>query len=223
MDPTGTVPAQVALTIGGRRIELQLAVPTGPMRPRTLLPLLQSLTDTVVGIATDEVRERGEAISCQAGCGACCRQLVPISATDTRHLRDVVNAPPEPQQSAVKARFADALRRFDEAGLLLRLRGLAPMAKDELRSLGLDYFRVGVACPFLEDESCSVHPDRPLACREYLVTSPAANCARPTAETVQCVELPGKVSNVLAGLETTADAPRGKVVPLVLALEWADA
>jgi Fe-S-cluster containining protein len=34
-------------------------------------------------------------------------------------------------------------------------------------------------CPFLEDESCSIHPDRPLVCREYLVTSPAELCAGP--------------------------------------------
>jgi hypothetical protein len=33
------------------------------------------------------------------------------------------------------------------------------------------YFLQGVACPFLEAESCGIHPDRPLACREYLVTS----------------------------------------------------
>ncbi|HEY5241787.1 MAG TPA: YkgJ family cysteine cluster protein [Polyangiaceae bacterium] len=28
-----------------------------------------------------------------------------------------------------------------------------------------------VSCPFLEEESCSIHPDRPPICREYLVTS----------------------------------------------------
>jgi hypothetical protein len=34
-----------------------------------------------------------------------------------------------------------------------------------------------VACPFLEDEACSIHADRPLSCREYLVTSPPELCA----------------------------------------------
>ncbi len=41
------------------------------------------------------------------------------------------------------------------------------------------YFHLGIACPFLEDESCSIHADRPISCREYLVTSPAVNCADP--------------------------------------------
>jgi Fe-S-cluster containining protein len=79
-----------------------------------------------------------------------------------------------------------------------------------------------VACPFLEDESCSIHPDRPIACREYLVTSPAENCARPSAETVRMVPLAGTASNAIAHLGEEPPA-RVRWVPLVLALEWAEA
>ena len=50
------------------------------------------------------VAARGEAISCKAGCGACCRQLVPVSETEAHHLRDVVEAMPEPRRAAVTAR-----------------------------------------------------------------------------------------------------------------------
>ena len=55
-------------------------------------------------------------------------------------------------------------------------------------------------CPFLEEESCSIHPDRPLVCREYLVTSPAELCAGPTQEGVTPVAVP-KVSPAARGLE----------------------
>ena len=59
---------------------------------------------------------------------------------------------------------------------------------------------MGVPCPFLEDESCSIHPERPLVCREYLVTSPAALCAGPTQEGVTPVAVP-KVSMAARGLQ----------------------
>ena len=50
---------------------------------------------------------------------------------------------------------------------------------EERTELAYEYFKHGIACPFLEDESCSIHPDRPMACREYLVSSPAENCRAP--------------------------------------------
>ena len=63
---------------------------------------------------------------------------------------------------------------------------------------------MGVPCPFLEDESCSIHPERPLVCREYLVTSPAALCAGPTQEGVTPVAVP-KVSMAARGLQDEGD------------------
>ena len=43
-----------------------------------------------------------------------------------------------------------------------------------MRILGREYFQLGIPCPFLEEESCSIYHDRPITCREYLVTSPPA-------------------------------------------------
>ncbi|MEO8777051.1 MAG: YkgJ family cysteine cluster protein [Rhodanobacter sp.] len=50
--------------------------------------------------------------------------------------------------------------------MLDRLR--EPARTDEVshRQLGIDYLRQGVACPFLEQESCSIYDERPLACRK---------------------------------------------------------
>jgi Fe-S-cluster containining protein len=213
---SATITANVALTVSGRRLELQMAVPTGPTRPVELLPLFHRITDAFVSAAVEAVTEEGKAISCRAGCGACCRQLVPIAPSEARRLKSLIDELPEPRQVAVRQRFADALGRLGQAGLLDKLRNLATMPKEEHRALGLAYFTAGVPCPFLEDESCSVHPERPSACREYLVTSPAEYCSRPTAETIDCVAVPAKVSNAVARLENPS-----QVVPLVLAPEWA--
>jgi hypothetical protein len=88
--------ANVKLSIGGNSIEMQLSVPAGPVRPAQLLPVLQSLTNAVVEIATDAVEAEGKRISCQAGCGACCRQLVPISEVEAGHIAELVENLPEP-------------------------------------------------------------------------------------------------------------------------------
>src|SRR3546814_20568883 len=67
----------------------------------------------------------------------------------------------------------------------------------QMRALGLDYFRAGVACTFLVDESCGIYAVRPMKCRAYLVTSHAANSADPTPDGVRMVGLPSSFLRVL--------------------------
>jgi hypothetical protein len=88
----------------------------------------------------------------------------------------------------------------------------------------LSYFRLGIACPFLEDESCSIHADRPVACREYLVTSPAEACAQPTPQTVRMIRLPLQVSHALGRIDEGGEPGSDRRwVPLIVAPAWARA
>lgn len=138
-------------------------------------------------------------------------------------LRDLVAGLPEPRRSIVRARFAEARAAVERTGLLDALQH-PESCNDDLVAVGLKYFQLGMPCPFLEDESCSIHPDRPLTCREYLVTSPSEHCARPSAADVRRVPLPTSIWRALARVaEATAPEAPPTWVPLILALEWADA
>lgn len=216
--------ARIVLGLPAGKIELDVAVPTGEAKVDQLLPLARALTEQIVDITVTQVEQEGRKISCRAGCGACCRQLVPIGEAEARMIRDLVASLPEPRQSQVRARFAEALRRLDAAGLLAALRDRAGWDHARRREVGLAYFRQGVPCPFLEDESCSIHPERPIACREYLVTSPPEWCVEPRVDRVEGVKLPASVWSALARLDPV---PPGQTsirwVPLILALEWTEA
>lgn len=219
--PAARITASVKMTIGGQPLCLEISVPEGPTRADELLPVLQGLTDAVVGIAEQGVARQGLEVSCRKGCGACCRQLVPLVESETHRLARLVAALPEPRRSQVRARFAAALQRLAAAGLLDQLRQPSRVPDVRLQPLGLDYFHLGLACPFLEDESCSIHADRPLACREYLVTSPAEDCAHPSPEIIRRVPLPVSVAGAVRAMGQEASAAATSWVPLVLALEWA--
>jgi Fe-S-cluster containining protein len=204
----------------GRRLETQAQVPTAPVRPRILLPLIQQMTGAIVSLAEDAVRREGKSVSCRAGCGACCRQVVPLGEFEAYYIRDLVEAMPEPRRQQVRDRFAAGVRRLADAGLLDDLRHASEIA--DRTAAGVAYFQLGIACPFLEDESCSNHPDRPLSCREYLVTSPAENCRTPSRETVRQVLLPARPMPAYAALSGKTPTGRTRWVPMILALEWAD-
>jgi len=222
-DPNREIPMQTAsvkLRVGGKRVALRFDVPTIPVAPTSLLPLFRSVTDTLVGIAEEETRARGLSISCRKGCGACCRQLVPISEMEVIAIRRLIDSLPEPRRSTVIERFERGVARLDEAGLLETLRHPEQVDAEKAERVGLDYFAQGVACPFLEDESCSIHPERPLACREYLVTSPASSCTHPSSDRVQCVPVPAKPSRAVRRIHGGSTPDFEPWIPMMLALDW---
>jgi Fe-S-cluster containining protein len=211
----------VRLKVHDTTVEARAEVPEGEASVASLVPFLRSMTEAVVEVATDAVVAAGKPISCRAGCGACCRQVVPISVAEAHVLADLVRAMPAERRAAVEERFARALEALAARGVLDELRALATERDpDAMHRLGLRYFAAGVACPFLEDESCGIHPDRPLACREYLVTSPAEGCAAPEESTIERVLVPRDLSRALYRLGDGSEAPRERWVPLALALEW---
>lgn len=203
---------RVTLVLGGEAVDFELTVPAGPASIEDLLPIFHGLSDLMGDRAIARAAASGETLSCKAGCGACCRQLVPVSASEAQALAHLVAAMPQPRQAQVRARFDVVLGALAEAGLLDRLSD-----EGDLRGLGMDYFRLGLACPFLEEESCSIHPDRPTSCREYLVTSPAAACAAPTPTTIDLLPLDGDPSRALLKAEAVIGWS-----PLVLALTLED-
>jgi Fe-S-cluster containining protein len=219
---------QVVLVVGGERVPLELTVPVAPVNVERLLPILRGLSSLFAERAAKQLEAKGRAISCRAGCGACCRQLVPLSPSEARALARLVDALPEPRRSLIRGRFERALETLEAAGLLDRMGTRTPA---ERSALGAAYFQQGIACPFLEDESCSIHPDRPMACREYLVVSPAENCRTPRADTIEKVTLEADPLPALVQVEAggwvalilalrfrdeTAEPPRDKAAPAIL-------
>ena len=218
-----SVTIQVDLATPEWKMRTTVTVPAGPTRLRQMLPLVQALSDRVVDATSQAVEAHGHKISCRKGCGACCRHLVAISETESRHIRDLVEKLPEPRRSEIRNRFAQARQRLQDDGLLKSLLCPEEWTDKKYLSTANRYFQLQIPCPFLEDESCSIHSERPITCREYLVTSPAENCSHPTPETIQRVRLPVRIFNAIAQFEVPASRPfLESWVPLILAPEWAD-
>ena len=216
-----SVTGQVELRVADETLRIEITVPPGPTPVEPLLPVFNGLTNRLVEMAEASEAAAGRTVSCRAGCGACCRQGVPVSPSEARAIAALVAAMAEPRRTAVTARFAAARERLN-AALPNRLAGQAVEGEmTAIQAFGTRYFALGIACPFLEDESCSIHPDRPTRCREYLVTSPAVYCASVTSGKIRGVPLAGKVSRALAAVEAERE---GEVWLLMTdALDWAAA
>ena len=229
MDENEWVTGEVVMSIGGKPLKMEMTVPAKPVKPHRMLPVFQKMTNSFVEMSAMAAGVRGETVSCRAGCGACCRQPVPISELEVYNIAEVVDEMPEPRRSEIRQRFEAAADHFRKIGWFDRMKAIGDLTltetkatvASEINKAGVDYFREGVACPFLENESCSIHEARPLSCREYLVTSPATNCSQPTADNIKMVELLIKPSQTVRWIGTTGTFTG--FIPLIRALELAEA
>lgn len=219
---TTSIPGRVALTIRGKRLEMDFEVPDGPVELSAMLPAFRSVTGKILDLSVAEEQRFGRNVSCQKGCGACCRQLVPISIPEALDLLRLVDEMPEARREALLERFAQAREKLADVEMLDPLLHPDLYSDEQIRALGREYFKLKLACPFLENETCSIYEDRPITCREYLVTSPAVNCSALTRDTVRVVPmLAGPVWPVVARMAEVKSNGFLRWVPLILALELA--
>lgn len=223
--------ANVHLEVLGQQRTVTVAIPRGELPVSAMLPAARQFSEQIVAAAVESAASEGRCVSCRAGCGACCRQLVVISLTDAEALGRLVAAMPPERKAVIRGRFAAAAERLENAGLLDAnephgdrhlIQRLPSNGEDRPLPLAQRYFQLQIACPFLEDESCGIYHDRPLVCREYLVTSPAEDCSRLFELPIARIEMPVRMGDVMIQLtHQIAGAPL-EGIPIVLALEWAE-
>lgn len=214
---------QIKLSVRGKPLEIQVTVPAKPVQPQRMLPVFQKMTNLFVEIGVEEAKKNGQEVSCQKGCGACCRQPVPLPEFEAYEIAEMVEKMPELRRRQIKERFDTALAHFTEIGWVERFENCANFSPEERTEMFLDYFKEDVPCPFLIDEACSIHQDRPLACREYLVTNPAENCSNPTAQNIDMIKIPVAPSKNLFKFGQKKPLSGLNVVPLIMSLKLAAA
>ena len=213
---------KVEFMLFDQKIKAEIPVKTEPIEEIDFLDVLHPLTDLFVKLSAEKVVKEGKTISCQKGCGACCRQLVPVTESEVYVLHHEVKYMPRYMKNEIRQRFEDAIELLDQKGLLDALEDINELSQQELRELGDAYFKLGIACPFLHEEKCRVHHIRPMACREYLVTSPAVNCSNPQPDTIDVVPLAATVSVAAAQLHEPLHSDYVQQIPLIFALSLAD-
>lgn len=216
------VKANFSLPVGGASLNASVQLPAGRTTLTEILPIIQNLENAIIEKVGSEAAAAGHPISCRAGCGACCRQLVPINLFEAEALANWLSTLPEERMAVLRDRFDRALAALRDAGIVDRILNRSWSLDDQHSTqLAIDYFRAGVPCPFLENESCSIHPIRPLACREYLVTSPPELCKDPALNVVSGVELPLRISRAMFALGQEIEQEHRGTIPLVFLLAWA--
>ena len=219
------VSTNVKLESDGFAMSFQVTVPSGPTTVGELLPFAQALSDAIVNETSRRLEETGQKVSCSSGCGACCRGFVAITQAEARQLHDLISTFPQARRTTIDARFTQARRQLDDAGLLKLIEAADSWTSADYQAMVTHYFELGIPCPFLEEESCSIYQVRPITCREFLVTSPPRHCAELDSAEVRRIPLPLHVFHAVARwqMPEVSEERLEPWVPLIIAPQWAEA
>ncbi len=198
----------------------KVQVDSGPMRLADLVPTACELTNILVERANQREEQEGRKVSCRAGCGTCCVQMVALSIPEVFLIADLVESLPPARRQGLLARVEEIAGELERRKLIGEL--LDPEYSDEaVLPIAREYFFLRMPCPFLVNQSCSIYPFRPIACREYNVTSPAEWCSDPYGHEIAKVPMPLPLSAPLAILTARLTGTQPRLVPLTLAWRFA--
>ena len=213
------ISANVTVKIAGQAFQIKVSVPDKKTKQDVVLPLFRELTQKAEDLAIAKLADDGKKISCHKGCGACCCQIVPVTPLEARYLARLMESMPKARRQKYKIRFDDAYKKFQQAGILDQLLNPENFSGDII-AFGIKYFQLGVPCPFLEHASCSIYTERPLRCREYLVTNAPEYCSNPSNETIDRVEYPVHMSKILTKVHKRWAKDKTQWVPLAVLPSW---
>ncbi len=198
------------LRIDGAAVAVSAPQPPSPARLDELLPAQRGIDDAAIAHAVRKAEGGGRTVACAKGCSACCRaQPVPVTPPEAHALLRLVEALPAARRHDIEARFADREQRLRDAGLAdAFLQRVDALDADAARTLAHAYFKLGLACPFLDEDACSIHPQRPFVCRQYLVTSDPALCADPFANKAEVIPMPLHAATAALAISETAYGAR---------------
>ena len=205
-------------TPDGKMPPAQVQIPDMPMTLGDIVPPVHQLADGVVRLAHEREQREGREIKCGPGCGACCCQLVPMSIPEIVFIADLLARIPAEQANAVRSAFSELKQRLADSGMLARFDKLNVSREDT--AVAKDYFFLRNPCPFLINQSCSIHGVRPIACREYNVTSDPQLCVDPFANTISRVKMHRKMTTALAKLAAELLDIPATLVPMPLMFDW---
>ena len=205
-------------TPDGTLAPAEVAINDAPARLADLVAPVYELVNGVVALAVGRAQQEGRKLSCRAGCGVCCRQLVPLAPAEAFFIVDRLLAMPAADRRPILKRFQTIENNLTETRLITRISALGDT--DDNNQVALEYFAQAHSCPFLECGSCSIHPWRPIACREYNVTSSPELCADPFRNSIDIVRLHRRMSEGLARFcAHIAGLPMG-LVPMPLLFDY---
>lgn len=202
-----------SIDVYGQTLHFRIGCKDGPARLSDIVPLAYGISDKMGDAAIANLAGDGHPVPCKKGCSFCCDYLVALSMPEVYYMQEKWAAWPDvPCDTVLRTCLRSAQKMMD----LESLHKYNVTEEVDLSQISRWYRELELSCPFLHNNSCMIYEKRPLACREYLVTSAPRFCHKEVDGSVELVRLPVALPEVLGRL--AADLEQTEVEAVFLPL-----
>lgn len=209
----------------GSILDFAISAADSTARISDLVPMAQKLCDKIVGSAIENTDRRGDKVTCERGCKHCCSYMVSLSSAEAFKIRDEILAMPTKEQRQSIRKMMTASRHILNKSLPVNTDTIDDSSSEHIQSQNLShwYGSLDLACPFLENNSCSIYSMRPLVCREHLAVSEAFTCKFSSPGMPRTVNLPVNISEVLMKTVNKLENTDDEAIIFPLVMLWSEA
>lgn len=206
--------------------KLNFCIVVGQVQARLadIVPLARSICSNIINVVLKKIRSRGEYIPCYKGCSTCCyRCLVPVSVPEAFRLKEEIEKEPAYKRQSIWEDCLNASRHIlTHKPPKKFVHKSAESSSNKPANLVLIsnwYSSLKLACPFLNQDICTIYQKRPLVCREHFIIGSAEGCEEDDYS-AEVVEMPIQVPNALGQLASELEDTNVEAVILPLTLVW---
>lgn len=218
---------KLILSVLGRRERLAVGVKDDRIRLADIVPLARVISSMITDIACEKERQDGATIPCDKGCSTCCNYLVPLAVPEVFRLFEEIRGMSLVRQLLIERECVKAAQQIlgerpPASFADLAATDTAESTAELLCTASNCYADFELSCPFLYESVCTIYENRPMACREYVVTGCAQGCSGGPRE-VKGIYMPARMSEVLGRLASDLEGTNVEGLTMPLALIWGDA
>jgi Fe-S-cluster containining protein len=191
-----------------------------------IVPVAHQISARIAEVVIARNRREGIDIACRKGCGHCCHShLVPLAVPEAFRLTEYMYSRPRDLRDAMLRlclRAArDILNEEPPEFIVPRAETDSNDSSGFLSDLSKWYVGLGVSCPFLSENICTIYENRPSACRDYFVYGGSNACVNADV-TAERVEMPVQMVEVLGQLAGEFEDSEVEAVILPLTPLWCE-
>ena len=216
-------PIDFELQLYGQRVCFQMDVPDAAFSLSDIVPMASAISDRITGAVIDKFQSDGAQISCEKGCSACCSYLVPLSIPEVFWLEEIIlgkGKSTSRQLMRTCLLAARSILKQKPPGMYSCEAGnQAEQRTVDISAVADWYSNLKIECPFLLNGICVVYEQRPLVCREHLVTVLPQLCRKKNG-LARAMDMPVRVSTALSQLTGELEGKSTEAVLLSLIPVW---
>ncbi|HBG26574.1 MAG: hypothetical protein A2Y10_16260 [Planctomycetes bacterium GWF2_41_51] len=203
---------QFELEISGRVLDFSINVISEEATLSDIVPIARKISSKMANAILQGIKEKGINVPCRKGCCSCCSSLIPMSVPEVFRMREEFMAKSNKTSNRLLRRcIKSAVRILEKTEYSEYLKDFAKLGKRSVGQVNKWYGELKQVCPLLSGGLCMLYEQRPIACREHIVTGSSDSCkqdhlCRPNVVPIKVsvLEALGELASELEGTEVEA-------------------